>query len=246
MIRLKIAICDDDKSFVQCIHKSITRYQFIRNIDFDIYEYYDSSSLLKAYNSPGAFDIILLDVEMPIHNGIETATIIRNLPDETVNFIFISNYPEYMSESFDVHAYHYLSKPYNESKLYTVLDHLSNSIIKGSFGVLPLADNSSGRISLIPIHEICYINYISKKKCLNIHTTSNVIDYHSTLSHMYTILHEYGFEYAHRNTIVNLHYVKLLKTNALILTNGETISSSVRCDKQLKKIFSEIILSKTE
>lgn len=51
------------------------------------------------------------EVEMQGISGIEVARTIRTDRDYEGKFIFISNYPEYMKESFEVQPFHYLQKP---------------------------------------------------------------------------------------------------------------------------------------
>lgn len=41
----------------------------------------------------------------------ETAQLIREFPDRNVLIVFITSYPEYMQDSFDVQAFQYLTKP---------------------------------------------------------------------------------------------------------------------------------------
>lgn len=57
------------------------------------------------------FQILFLDVEMPrVLAGIETAARVREIDMEDVCIIFVSHYPQYMQDSFNVRAFWYLSK----------------------------------------------------------------------------------------------------------------------------------------
>ena len=65
---------------------------------------------------------------MPGRNGIETAEEIRKIPDRNVIIAFITSYPEYMQDSFDVQASQYLTKPISyelfEQKLEKMLAYI--------------------------------------------------------------------------------------------------------------------------
>ena len=65
-------------------------------------------------------------MEMPGRNGIETAQEIRNLPDRNVLIAFITSFPEYMQDSFDVQASQYLTKPISYELFEQKLDRLHN------------------------------------------------------------------------------------------------------------------------
>ena len=65
-------------------------------------------------------DIIFLDVDMPSPNGIETAKRLREEGCEAV-IVFVTALREYVFDAFDVGAFHYLVKPFNEDKFREVL-----------------------------------------------------------------------------------------------------------------------------
>ena len=56
-------------------------------------------------------------------SGLEAARKIREI-NTRVKIIFLTAYKQYVFQSFDVDASHYLIKPVSEHKLYAVLDHI--------------------------------------------------------------------------------------------------------------------------
>ena len=67
---------------------------------------------------------------MPGRNGIEIAEEIRRIPDRNVLIAFITSYPEYMQDSFDVQASQYFTKPLSyelfEEKLTKMLGYIND------------------------------------------------------------------------------------------------------------------------
>ena len=69
------------------------------------------------------FDVALLDIEMPVMNGLELA-------EQLINFFphmriaFITAYNSYATEAFDVNAIDYVLKPIREERLIKALDRL--------------------------------------------------------------------------------------------------------------------------
>ena len=71
-------------------------------------------------------EVVFLDVEMPLLNGIECAKKITDI-DPKVIIIFVTAHEEYMPEAFEVYAFDYLVKPFKVSRLNQTLDRIKNA-----------------------------------------------------------------------------------------------------------------------
>ena len=107
----KTAICDDNITEINILTNYLKQYEIEYDIEFKTDLYSSADALIEKYISVGMYDLLFLDVEMPGKNGLDAASIIRQRGDRDVRIIFVSNYPEYMQDSFNVQAFHYLSKP---------------------------------------------------------------------------------------------------------------------------------------
>jgi two-component system, LytTR family, response regulator len=67
-------------------------------------------------------DVVLLDIEMPGHDGIAVAELLRALGDDGPVFIFVTAHAEHALQAFDVRAADYLLKPYSAERLVAALD----------------------------------------------------------------------------------------------------------------------------
>ena len=128
-MKYSIAICDDEISQIKTIEEYLERFSVKTDAKFHIERFTDGNELLKKYyNEKSPFDILFLDMEMPVQNGLETAEKIRRLPDRNVLIAFITSYPEYMQDSFDVQASQYFTKPVSyelfEQKLEKMLAYI--------------------------------------------------------------------------------------------------------------------------
>lgn len=82
-MRLNIAICDDDKSFMENLEKMLISYSLQFDIDIHVDKYQNGSALLSAYDSSQSspYQVLMLDIEMPGENGISIAEKIKHTKD---------------------------------------------------------------------------------------------------------------------------------------------------------------------
>lgn len=110
---MKIAICDDDKTEQLQILELLEGY-FKGRKNKPAIKTFSSSIELASIACYEQFDLYLLDVIMPILNGIELAKEIRGF-DKASDIIFLTSSPEFAVESYTVKAANYLGKANTKS-----------------------------------------------------------------------------------------------------------------------------------
>ena len=119
---MNIAVCDDQKEMTNTIHNLIKNYLDEKTNGLNnIRSYFDGDSLLSDIQTGKSFDIIFLDIEMPSITGLEVAKQIRQNNFDLL-IIFITSHPNFMSASFKVEAFDFLTKPLDTEELYAVLE----------------------------------------------------------------------------------------------------------------------------
>ena len=94
------------------LYKVKRLYHAYIELDFEIELFGSGEQLVSDYERHETpFHILILDIEMGGMNGIQTAWKIRGLNNLDEQIIFLTSYPEYMVESFDVMTFQYLVKP---------------------------------------------------------------------------------------------------------------------------------------
>ncbi|MFQ9880518.1 MAG: LytR/AlgR family response regulator transcription factor [Ruminococcus sp.] len=157
----KIAICDDfaaDRKYLSSLCERWSRHNCYR---IQISEFTSAENFLFYYAEKKDFDILLLDIEMGAMDGVTMARKLRQ-DNQTIQIIFITGYADYISDGYEVDALHYLMKPIQEEKLFTVLDRAVTKLIKNE-KVLNII--SQGEMLRLPISQINYAevnsNYIT-------------------------------------------------------------------------------------
>lgn len=118
---IKIAICDDEDEFLDVLSESLFSWSRIHQLGLQLYRFTNGDELITAHKAYG-MDLILLDVVMPLLNGMDTARELR-LDDAHVPIIFLTSSPEFALESYEVRSFWYLLKPLDEARLHSVLDN---------------------------------------------------------------------------------------------------------------------------
>src|SRR5690554_4568533 len=99
----RVAICDDEEKQRELVRKMLITLSVKSNIEFDIELFHSGEQLVSHYESnKEPFHILILDVEMGGMTGIQAARSIRDLNHLDEQIVFLTSYPEYMVESFDV------------------------------------------------------------------------------------------------------------------------------------------------
>lgn len=120
MKTVKIAICDDEQTLCETLRQKIERHCKNSGITCQIYAFNSGNELLSLPEEKIP-DILFLDIQMPGKNGMQTARELRSQNRDMI-LIFVTALSEYVYEAFDVNAFHYLVKPFEDEKLQEVLD----------------------------------------------------------------------------------------------------------------------------
>ncbi|MDE7431382.1 MAG: response regulator, partial [Lachnospiraceae bacterium] len=160
---LRIGICDDEEYFLETISEITAQYYIGKQVEYEICTYFDGIELINSHKK---FDLLFLDIEMKVLNGIETAKKIRET-DMNVPIIFITGYSQYWRRAYSVHAFHYIEKPIRAEQIVQVLEDFW-SMLQNEDEDKILLITDDGMVSL-KYSEIYYF-YIEKKKRVSVHT----------------------------------------------------------------------------
>ena len=240
-MRLNIAICDDSEADAQALYNMLNTCSIEYDIDLHIDIFSGGKELIEHYNNDNflQYQVLLLDIEMPNLNGIKTADIIKHTKDYNIIIIFVSNYPEYMQDSFSVHPYYFLQKPVKEDEINRLISDIISDY-NHNLSMIALLDCYDCEYT-INLKDVYYIECTnSKSKQLSFHLRDTCIETKGTLSYWKSKLDDISFITCTRTILVNLNHIHYLKVNKIVLDNGSTITVS----KRNKKLIIENFLNK--
>ena len=102
---MRIAICDDEKSYIEKIKKDIKSFQTHEN-EFEFSEFESGEEFIAEFSND-KYDLLILDIEMKDLNGLQTAEFIRQL-DKNVILIFMTGYDKFVYQGYEVKAFRYI------------------------------------------------------------------------------------------------------------------------------------------
>ncbi len=216
---IAFAICDDEYTQRNYITTIVQKWADKSNTFIDISHYESAESFLFNYEENKLIDILLLDIQMKEIDGIELAHKIRE-ENKNMQIVFITGYPDFMAEGYDVSALHYLIKPVKEDKLFEVLDKAQKNLKQTEKSLFLTINREMHRILL---SEIRYIE--AQGHYIIVNTISNSFKTKMNLSEIQTTLSNEFFR-CQRSFIVNLKYIRKITKTTVILDNMTEIPLS--------------------
>ena len=134
-------------------------------------------------------DILFLDIEMPLMNGLECAKEIVRM-DLPVKVVFATGYSQFAVQAFELEAFDYILKPYNEARIARTISRLADSLTLMEKERAPgeiistsqkISLQTQGKTIMIsPAQEIVLISTEKSDRSL-FYTTSGIVESKMTL-----------------------------------------------------------------
>ena len=210
---MRIAICDDEEEVRAMLAEKVRRLYPAAELAL-----YSSGRELLMAPPP---DIVLLDIQMPGPNGMDTAKLLRqNAKDAAI--IFVTALEDYVFEAFDVGALHYLVKPFDGRKLTEVLARAVRQWKdrQRQTEKPTLMVTRAGEHIAVPIEDIVYAEVFNRKVIL--HTLNSDIEYYGKMKELEK---KAGCDFyrPHRAYLVNFRFIRRYDAATIYLEKGQAL-----------------------
>lgn len=230
---MRIGICDDQQMFLEETKNILAKWEN-RPLIFSVDTFSDGDCLLEAH-SKQPFDVIFLDIVMPIFNGMEIAREIR-ATDASVKLIFLTSSPDFAVESYTVKANNYLLKPIRSETLYKIMDEMLQELATQSTYI---TIRSLDAVHHIDVATITHVESQGKHLLFYL-TDGRRLEATASLYTYETILTQQdGFFRCHRSYIVNIYHIASFTAKDIRMNSGALIPIS----RNVKKVFEELYFS---
>jgi two-component system LytT family response regulator len=188
--------------------------------------------------------LLFLDIRMPGMDGFDVIGELSSRPETQMpRIIFTTAYDQYAVRAFDINAVDYLLKPFTSERLRTAVQRVRDQVNtpeqaagqtngrekKASPYTTRIVFKSRGRILFLPVADIRWIG--AEENYVRICTEKETHLLRETMARLEVRLDPQMFLRVHRSSIVNLHYVKEVRTEStgdftVLLVNGQKVPMS--------------------
>lgn len=244
----RIAICDDEEKQREQVRQLLLALSVKSGIDFEVTAFESGERLIRHYEVGGEpFHILILDIEMNELNGIETARKLREMKRQSEQIIFLTSYPEYMLESFDVITFQYLIKPVEpeifEEKMLKVCRFFQEKesdilIIKSAHEEIVLRQED-----IIAIEVVKSLTVKNKLKFTTMHA---VYEGKGLISGYASALKGERFLQIHRSILINLLHVHKFSGGQVVMSNGMQLPIGRSKMKEVKDACTKFMVMRAD
>jgi DNA-binding LytR/AlgR family response regulator len=213
---MRIAICDDERSFLEELEEKI--YKIIPRLDCDVEPFSCAEDLIR---SEFIYDLIFLDIEMDGMDGMSCARKIRE-KDKNIPIVFLTSHTEMAVEGYEVNAFRFLQKPVDDNKLSRTLQDIiqmreSNRAV--------MVKHEGEEIVVIPT-DVLFIE--SDNNNVRIKSVSGTCSTRMKLTDAIDLINGTSdtIRRVHRCTAVNLRHVSRIRDREVLLDDGSVIAIS--------------------
>ena len=225
---LKIAIVEDDKFCSEQISDYVKRFSEENQTPVQVTLYHDGMDIADGYKP--IYDLIFLDIEMPLLDGMTAAERIREL-DPEVLLIFITNLAQYAIRGYSVNALDYILKPVKYAAFAMKLQKARRILEKReSRSLLLSADGVSRKV---PVSAIRYVEVLNHQ--LVYHTEEGDFREFKSLRQLESELGE-GFARCNHCYLVNLRYVDGVKDDDVLIGTEKLKISRTRKQRFMRTL----------
>lgn len=228
---MKIAICDDERAQRELLKKYISEWSTLKHLQLQLVDFESSEAFLFHWEDDKSFDLLVLDIEMGQMNGMELAMKLRG-ENEKLPILFVTGFEQYMALGYEVDALHYLLKPIQKEKLFSVLD---KAVARKAPEEREMFQTEGGIIS-VPVSDIWYFEAQGHSCILYVDGARHTL--HMGIS---TVKERFSgrecFVVCHRSYLVNLQHVAAIEKTEMVLDDKTRIPVSRGLVREVNQAF---------
>lgn len=231
---IKIAVCDDEIQFLkQRLNSLLKRALAQLKVQAEITYYSDGLVLLDDFKKKNAYDVVILDIDMPSINGKELAGNLRAV-DSEFTLAFLTAYEKEVFSAIPIGISAFIPKNFDDERILSALIDLFNAYLakKPQYEVFSVLIGGKPSTVKIQASNIYYFQYAKRIITLNTYNESFILAERVFDSIIKKYLSR-GFYQINRTCVVNVTKVYEVLDGNLIMDNGDKLTVSRRAKKGL-------------
>ena len=216
--------------------------------EIDIVASFEDGLEAFKYLQDHEVDVVFLDIQIPSIAGLLLA---KNLHKSThpPHVVFVTAYKEFAVEAFELEAFDYILKPYNEPRIISLLQKIEQAGRQAPKPQHEAASNASRTVNLVkgeriivtPCEQIYYAE--ADEKLTYVYTRTDRYVMQMTISEFVSRLPAEGFFRCHRSYCVNINKIREIVPwfNSTYLIRLHDLSFEVPVSRSNIKAFRQLM-----
>lgn len=240
---LRIAICDDQPRELDIMKEQLKEYLGIHPWEAEIQGFSHPDKLLTATES-GRFHLYILDIVMPMVNGLELGKEIRRL-DREAQIIYATTEPQFALQAYAASPINYLIKPIEKQQLF---DTLTLAIFKADLAEeQTFAVKTAESLRVMKLSDILCCEYRSHAVIISLTNGEEVCS--RTFRENFTeycsvILKDRHFLQCHTSFIMNLRRVECFAKDSFTLYGGKIVPIAAKQYPAVRDAYMDYLMAK--
>lgn len=238
-MKLKCVIIDDDVVAIDILKSYMANLPELEVVNIYTDSLHALTELVKSEN----LDIVFMDIDMPMINGLDLSKAIRH---KTNKLIFVTSHSKYALKAFELHASAYLTKPFSFARFTETMLRMYPDMVKSPVQDIKATDefffvknkNDNNNLFKVNYKEIIAIEGL--QNYVRLYTTFHEIVAYFSLTETKAILkdHDY-FIQVHRSFIISKNFIFKVDGNVLNMSNGLEISMGNNYREEIQSFIKE-------
>jgi len=200
---MKILIVDDEKLALDRLKRILNK------LGYEDIIAYDEPQMALEEVKKNLFDVVFLDISMPVMNGIELAEMILQIEPKTF-VIFQTAHDNFALRAYQSGGIDYLLKPIDEASVQKSIKKVEHYIANENEKKKKIMGKSGSHFYLINIEDIYYIKADLDEVIVRIKEAQTYVK--KKIGDFDTLLRDKNFYRVHRSYIVNIDKIRSMTT----------------------------------
>ena len=148
---IRIAVVEDNDECADGLSSLLAKFSVECKERLDVKRFVNGLDFIDEYDA--GFDVVFMDIEMPLMNGLETARLLRER-DSSVALVFLTVMSQYAICGYDVGAAYFLIKPVGYEEL---SDKLKRILEKRKTEEKYVLFSGQDGVTRVPYKKIVYV-----------------------------------------------------------------------------------------